>query len=136
MKKGLLTYSISIVVALAIILGVCGGNGVFTKDLSGQETMRFVCDGFFVVAALFLGVSLIVWTGKQGVFDGLGYSMSLWTQKFTNRKRDWHKKEEFHEYKERVAEKRKKREVNHLLIIGGVFAILTAVSYLVYKFAF
>ena len=104
--------------------------------MSQQEVVRCVCDGFFVSAILTLGIGGLSWASRQGVFDGLGYSFSLWKQRYTTHKRDWMNKESFAEYKERMTEKKKKKEINHFFIIGGIFAVVAAVLYIVYSFAF
>ena len=136
MKKTIITYLLSIVVAIGIILTVCGVKGVLTTDMSQQEVVRYVCDGFFVSAILTLGIGGLSWASRQGAFDGLGYSFSLWKQRYTTHKRDWMNKESFSEYKERMTEKKKKKEINHFFIIGGIFAVVAALLYIVYSFAF
>jgi hypothetical protein len=101
-----------------------------------KEVVRFVCDGFFVTAILFLGIGGLTWASRMGTFDGLGYSFSLWKQRFTNHKRDWMNQESFADYKERMVEKKKGKKFNHFLIIGGVTAVIAVVLFVTYTFAF
>jgi hypothetical protein len=135
-KKTIITYAVSLLFATGILLLVCGVKGVLTTDMVQKEVVRFVCDGFFVTAILFLGIGGLTWASRMGTFDGLGYSFSLWKQRFTNHKRDWMNQESFADYKERMVEKKKGKKFNHFLIIGGVTAVIAAVLFVTYTFAF
>lgn len=136
MKKNIISYVVAVVVSVGLILLVCGTKGVLTSHLTQQETIKYVCDGFFVAAVVLLGMGGLTWASGQGTFDGLGYTFSLWKEKFTNHKKDWHKREDFQEYKERKAEKKKNRKINHFLVMGGVLMIVAAILMIVYNFAF
>lgn len=135
-KRLIISYVVAVVVAVGLILVVCGSNGVLTKSTSQQETVKYVCDGFFASAVVLLGLGGLTWASGQGTFDGLGYTFSLWKERFINHKRDWHKKEDFQEYKERKAEKKKNRQLNHYLVMGGVLMIVAAILMVVYNFAY
>lgn len=134
MKKNIITYVVSIILATGIILTVCGVSGVLTTEMEEKEIVRYTCDGFFVSAALMLCFGVLVWASKLGAFDGFGYSFVMLKHKLTNTKRDF-KTETYTEYKERVAEKRKVNEVNHFMIIGGVLILVATILFLVYSFA-
>lgn len=136
MKKAILTYTISIIIAVGIVLLVCGINGVLTTELEQKEVVRYVCDGFFVSAILFISVGVLTWTSRDGVFDGIGYAFYTWKQRYVNHKKDGKFGETYSEYKERVRAKKSKSSFVHFFIIGGVFAVVAAVLYLVYNFAF
>ena len=136
MKKNIISYVVAVVVSVGLILLVCGTKGVLTSHLTQQEIIKYVCDGFFVAAVVLLGMGGLTWASGQGTFDGLGYTFSLWKEKFTNHKKDWHKREDFQEYKERKAEKKKNRKINHFLVMGGVLMIVAAILMIVYNFAF
>lgn len=136
MKKAILTYTISIIIAVGIVLLVCGINGVLTTELEQKEVVRYVCDGFFVSAILFISVGVLTWTSRDGVFDGIGYAFYTWKQRYVNYKKDGKFGETYSEYKERVRAKKSKSSFVHFFIIGGVFAVVAAVLYLVYNFAF
>ena len=88
MKKAILTYTISIIIAVGIVLLVCGINGVLTTELEQKEAVRYVCDGFFVSAILFISVGVLTWTSRDGVFDGIGYAFYTWKQRYVNHKKD------------------------------------------------
>lgn len=136
MKKVILTYTISIIVAIGIVLMVCGISGVLTTEMEQKEVVRYVCDGFFVSAILFICVGVLSWTSRDGVFDGIGYAFYIFKQRYVNVKRSGKYGESYSEYKERVREKKGKGSFGHLFIIGGVFAVVTSVLFLVYTLAF
>ena len=134
MKKQIKTYAITLAVAVAIMIGVSALRGAFTTAFSPKEAIRCACDAFFVTGILYLCVGGIIWASKMGTFDGFGYSFSLWKQRYTNNKRDWRNEESFYDYKERKAEKKKGRQVNHVLIVGAVFVMIAAILLLVFHF--
>ena len=136
MKKIAITISVALAVELAIILLICGLNGVLTTSVGEQEVARYLCDGFFVSGVLFLGVGGLMWTSKLGTFDGIGYTVSRWKDSLFNNRRDWHEKEKYAEYKKRVAEKKKNKDVDIIIIIGGVALVVASMLLLVYNFAY
>ena len=136
MRKKIIKISIILAIELAIILLTCGLNGVFTENLSAQDTAQYVCDGFFVSGILWLCFAGLSWSSKMGTFDGVGYTFTRWKESILNNKRDWHQKENFGEYKERQAKNKKNKEFSELLIIGGVSLIVASILLLVYNFAF
>lgn len=136
MIRKTLKYVITLAFAVGLVLIPCGVNGVLTGDLPQVDVIRYVSDGFFIAAVLILCAGGLTWASRLGTFDGLGYTFSLWLQRFTNNKRDWHKKEDFQEYKERKAEKKKGTKINYLLIFGGVLMIVAVILVLVYNFGF
>lgn len=131
MKK-VLKYVISIVAGLAISLTMMGIWGVFGNKLDTTETMRRVCDAFFMSGALLMGIGALVWVSKEGLFNGLSYSVkSLFhIHKISNR--DWKRQETFAEYKERVAEKVKSRDFLFLVIVGGGYLLLAILFLILY----
>lgn len=136
MKKKIITLSIIILVFIGIILTVCGINGLFTKAIAPKETVRFVCDAFFVAGVLYACIGGLIWASGEGAFDGIGYAMATWKHSIFHNTRDWKKKESYQEYKERRAEKKKEKRVNEVVIIGGSSIVIAAILLLVYNFAF
>lgn len=136
MKKKILTLSISILAHIGIILAVCGMDGVFTKSLSQQDIVRFVCDGFYVAGVFYICIVGLIWASGQGAFDGIGYSISTWTHSVFHNRRDWKKKESYQEYKERRAQKKKEMYIEENIIIGGISVLIASILLLVYNFAY
>ncbi len=138
MKKKIIGYVIAFVVALTVVLLVCGLNGLLTEQKSAQDTAKILCDAFFVASALFLCYCGLTWASSKGAFDGLGYSVSTFFDVHmpTKRRLTWQKKETYQEYVERKQEKRKgKKSTLVFLIIGTVFLIL-AIAMLVWYNSF
>jgi hypothetical protein len=135
-KKKIITISIMIVVELAVLLMICGLNGVFTENLGAKDVVRFLCDGFFAPGLLYICLGGLVWVSKLGTFDGLGFTVSHWKQSLFNNRRDWHKEEDYYNYKKRQAEKKKNRTFNEFLIVGGASVTIASVLLIVYNCAF
>lgn len=136
MKKIILTYIISSVVAVGIVLLVCGISGVLTTEMEQQEVVRYVCDGFFVSACMFICFGTLRWSSREGTFDIVGYWFSSLRGRYINFEKDWKKSESYDEYRQRKQEKKKDKIIAPYLIIGGVLAVVAIVFYLVYCFAF
>ena len=136
MKKRLITISILLAIELALILLICGTNGALTSDMAPRQVTRHVCDGFFVAGLILVCIGGLVWTSKQGAYDGIGYTVSQWKDSLTNNRRDWHSKEKYSDYKKRVAEKNKKKSISEYLIVGGASIVMASILLLVYQFAF
>ena len=136
MKKRIIIISVALAVEFAIILTICGVNGVLTTSMPAKDVTRFLCDGFFVSGAIGLGVGGLMWTTKMGAFDGFGYTLSRWKESLFKNRRDWHAQEKYSEYKEKQAEKRKKIRISEMLIIGGASVVVAAILLIVYNFAF
>lgn len=131
-------YFFTFLFSVAVILLVCGINGLFTEDVGAQDTVKYVSDAFFVAGVLTLGMAGLTFGSKQGAFDGLGYAVSSFfdTRKPSTKRLNWSKKETYEEYVERKHSKDDRKKVKHLLIIGGAMMVIAIVMYIVYKFAF
>ncbi len=136
--KSIKPYIILSVVVIGVILTVCGINGLFTEELPPKQVVRYVCDAFFVAGALVLAIAGLTWCGKQGAFDGIGYSFSFLfdLRKPSNKRLTWKKKESFEEYVERKRAKDSKKTIKHFLIIGGILILVSAILLIVYNTAF
>lgn len=135
MKKKLIKFAILVGVAAALLIGISALRGGFSGPLESKAALQCACDAFFVVGMLYLCVGCVMWASKKGTFDGLGYSVSLWKQRYTNNKKNWRNEESYYDYKERKAEKKKERKINDLLIIGGIFVVVAAILLLIFKYA-
>lgn len=137
MKKKIIKLIIMLVIEAGLILTVCGVNGVLTEpNMDPQMVVRYVCDGFCVAGGVYLCLAGLFWATNEGVFDGFGYHASMWFNSKAKNKRDWRKKEEFSEYKERQIEKRKGRSNIEFVIVGGAAMVVSLVLLIVYYCAF
>ncbi len=131
-------YILTAIISLAVILLVCGLNGLFTEDLPQKDVVKFVCNAFFVAGVLVLGIAGLSFSSKHGAFDGFGYAISsLWdVHKPSKRRLTWTKKETYQEYIERKHSKDKNKQIKHLLIIGGILLMVAIILLVVYNYAF
>lgn len=119
--------------AAAIVLTVCGIKGVFGGGLSKADHLRYVCDAFFAAGAVIGGFGLLVWCSGKGAFDGLKYGVSLFFQRhITTRRMEWHKKETFADYKERVHSDDKRKSYGNLLAVGVLFILISVFILIAY----
>ena len=135
-KEKIIIWVVTLVMELGLILMVCGLNGVFTTSISPQDTVKYVCDGFFASGILLLCFGGLMWTSKMGTFDGLGYTVQHWKESLFRNKRDWHPSEDYYDYAAKQKEKKKKKTFNEMLIIGGASVVIAIILFIVYKCAF
>ena len=72
-KKGKFVITLAICFALAALY--CGLG--HTPNMTGEDRLRTLCDGFTLPGILCLCVGSLVWVSGQGFFDGLGYCLSV-----------------------------------------------------------
>lgn len=134
MKAKILKICILLLVALAIILTICGVNGLFTKKIETVQVVRVLCDAFFVSAVVFLGISGLVWAADKGAFDGLGYSVSTMinTHLPTSKSLNWKKKETYEEYVARKHAPEKKKKLKASFIMGAIMMVVAIVFFVIY----
>ena len=133
MKTTLIKIAVQIVIALAIILTICGVNGLLTEQCEQSKVLKVLCDAFFVPGVVLLCVSGLSWASDKGAFDAIGYGLSTFfnTHMPAGKGLDWHKKETYQEYIERKhSPEKKKKKLNVALIFGGVL-IVVAVALLI-----
>ncbi len=135
MKKKIISYTIVLVVALALILLVCGLKGLFTEEKSRIDVISALCDAFFVAGVVVIGIGALIWASDKGAFDGLGYSISSLfnLHKPAGKGLNWKKSETYEEYVERKhAPEKKNKSMNMLLIIGAVLLLIAIIFLIVY----
>lgn len=137
-KSSIRLYIFTIVIALVVVLLICGLNGLLTEKKDPQDTIKVLCNAFFASGVLVAGIGALTWASKKGAFDGLGYSISsLIDLHIPSKKRlNWSKAESFEEYVERRQEKAKKKEHKHLLFVGGVLIVVSIILLIVYQSAY
>lgn len=96
-------------------------------NLFGQTellpTLKVLADSATIVAALYLGISLIGWIGSKGTFDIFGYSIGGLFRLF--QKESYEKRgETFYDY--RVKKDGKRKPFNWPMLAVGLFFLLLA----------
>lgn len=137
MKTKLIKIGILLLIALAIVLTICGINGMLTEKLEPREEIKVLCDAFFVPGVVFIGISGLAWASDMGAFDGLGYSVSTMinTHMPAGKGLNWHKKETYEEYKERKHAPEKKKKLKASFVMGVAMLALAIIFFIVYMTA-
>lgn len=135
MKKKIILYSISFVIAIALVLLVCGLRGILTEQKDKATVIIALCDAFFAAGALFLCFGGLSWASEQGAFDGLGYSVSSLfnLRKPAKKGTEWKPKETYEEYVERKHSPDKKKPKLFLIIVGAIFLLVAIIFFIIYK---
>lgn len=108
-----------VIAALVFALGMSRSYGA----------ARAVCDGFFVAAAMLLGVGGIMAVRNKGAFDVSGYGLrAAINQALPMLRRE---KETMDEYRRRKADERKSS--TELLAAGGIYLFLSVLALIVYE---
>ena len=84
--KTVLKYGITIVIGLLMAIGVCDLQNLF-HVLEPLRICKILCNAFFISGILLLGVGILVFISKEGMFDGMSYYagrfIMLFSRKFT-----------------------------------------------------
>lgn len=108
--------------AVVLLVVIAIGLEVFSQE-SAYDTIVTICNSFFIVGVVFLGVGGLMFAANEGSFDMIKYGISSVFTMLDPRKMKGHEK--FHEYRERMQQK--KVEFVHFLIIGAVFLVLSII---------
>ena len=112
---------------LIVLLVVLMKNGFTETDV--EIAMQIWCDAFFVSGVFLTCGGLIVVASNGGVFDMLGYAVSLLWYTFKSSKVG-RKYKTFYDYRE--ARKDRKRSVSYVLIVGLALLAISVVFLILY----
>ena len=112
---------------LIVLLVVLMKNGFTETDV--EIAMQIWCDAFFVSGVFLTCGGLIVVASNGGVFDMLGYAVSLLWYTFKSSKVE-RKYKTFYDYRE--ARKDRKRSVSYVLIVGLALLAISVVFLILY----
>lgn len=115
-------YVISSVIGMVVALGICITNDIFALETSA-EVFTVLSNAFAIPGFVMFGIGIMIWVTNEGLFNGISYGLKITGRSFSARKGEKIKDEEFYEYNARQNEKH--HEFKHLLIIGGVFILLS-----------
>lgn len=116
-KKNLI-YAASSALVVLIIAAL---RGLFSSQ-DTQETLKILCDAFFIAGVLFAGVGLLTWASSKGAYDIFSYAGKVIVLKFRP-------KQDVPKYYDYVEEKNKKRKVwlKELAVCGAVCLAISAI---------
>ena len=120
----LITTGVGMLIVLLIVLMK---NGFTETDV--EIAMQIWCDAFFVSGVFLTCGGLIVVASNGGVFDMLGYAVSLLWYTFKSPKVE-RKYKTFYDYRE--ARKDRKRSVSYVLIVGLAMLAISVVFLILY----
>ena len=120
----LITTGVGMLIVLLIVLMK---NGFTETDV--EIAMQIWCDAFFVSGVFLTCGGLIVVASNGGVFDMLGYAVSLLWYTFKSSKVE-RKYKTFYDYRE--ARKDRKRSVSYVLIVGLAMLAISVVFLILY----
>ena len=120
----LITTGVGVLIVLLIVLMK---NGFTETDV--EIAMQIWCDAFFVSGVFLTCGGLIVVASNGGVFDMLGYAVSLLWYTFKSSKVE-RKYKTFYDYRE--ARKDRKRSVSYVLIVGLAMLAISVVFLILY----
>ena len=121
-KKTLASYAVQLAVALMIAIPVAVGQG-FAFGGDAALNCRWLSDGFFVSAVIFIGMGGLFWISATGFFDIFSYGFKSLFVLFSPLK----KAREFPHYYEYKCEKDAKREgkpVTYSVLLTGVVLLV------------
>ena len=121
----LITAGVGLLIVLLVVLMK---NGFEEQDV--EIAMQIWCDAFFVSGVFLTCGGLIVVASNAGVFDMLGYAVSLLWYTFKSSKVE-RKYKTFYDYRE--ARKDRKRSVSFVLIVGLALIAVSVVFLILYE---
>ena len=121
-KKTLISIAVQLVIALVIAGMVASGQGF---SLAGEVYLncRYLSDGCFVSAVIFVGMGLLLWISATGFFDIFGYAMKSLLVLFSPLKKPG-EHPHYYEYKCEKDAKRKGKPITHTVLIVGVIVLV------------
>lgn len=133
-KQVLIQYTISFVIAVVI----CAAVALYELQSYGNtpvNRIRFLCDGFFVSAVLFMGFGVMLWISQAGGFHAFSYLLYSVRYTFTPVKAHFEDRKSYYEYK---LEKESRRSDNklrwRLLLVGTVCLLVSLLLLAVFEF--
>lgn len=115
--KRVLPYLVTTLVGAAIVVTIILAQRIWSAETSA-DTMRILCDAFFVAGVVIGGVGLLIFASNGGVFYMLAYGFIRFFDLFRRNIND-RKYKDFYEYKE--SKKDKKRGFGFMLVVGLAF---------------
>ena len=73
-KKTLITMTVQLVIALTLAVLAASSQG-FSLEGELYLNCRYLSDGFFIVAVIFVGMGTLLWVSTTGFFDIFSYAM-------------------------------------------------------------
>ena len=125
-KKTLISIAVQLLIATVIAVTVAASQGLSLEN-AAFINCRFLSDGFFVSAVIFVGLGLLLWVSATGFFDIFGYAMKSLLVLFSPLKKPG-EHPHYYEYKCEKDAKRQAKPITHTVLIVGVIVLLLSLA--------
>lgn len=120
-KKTLTSIAVQLMIAAFIAVSVASHQG-FALDNPAFINCRYLSDGFFVSAVIFVGFGVLLWVSATGFFDIFGYAMKSLLVLFSPLKRPG-EHPHYYEYKVEKQAKREAKPITHTVLVAGLIVL-------------
>lgn len=124
--SGAVKYVVTALVGAVMALLVLSAND-FTVGAGARERCRVLCDAFTIPGVILSMCSLLGFVAKQGIFDGLSYSLKYAVSFLIPGKALDRRSEHYADYVERKQKKRSGRSSWFMLWVGLAYLALSLV---------
>ncbi len=125
-------WMIAIIVAVIMVAVVycyqIGNYGYTTLNL-----VRYLCDGFFVTAVLYLCFGALVWISNIGGFNGLKYLTYSLVTLFSPRNSRFEERKSYYQFLNEKEKSDKKSSNNVLFVTGGLCLMIAIILSVVFE---
>lgn len=128
--KGWIGWIVAAVVAAGIVWLVYEYEVSYYGITRGNQ-VRFIGDGFFVAAVLYLGIGALVWIANLGGLNGLRYLTYQVVTIFTPKKHRFEERKSYYDFL-RERDKKGKTDNKVLLTVGGVCLLASIILAVVF----
>ena len=120
-KKTLISMAVQLVIAAGLSVLAASAQGF---KLGGELWLncRYLSDGFFISAVLFIGMGVLLWVSTTGFFDIFGYAMKSLLVLFSPLKKP-SEHPHYYEYKCEKEAKREGKPISHTVLVVGLICL-------------
>lgn len=120
-KKTLLSIAVQLITAVIIAVSVAGYQG-FALEQELYLNCRYLSDGFFVSAVIFVGLGVLLWISTTGFFDIFSYAFKSLLVLFSPLKKA-SEHPHYYEYKCEKDAKREGKPITHTVLVAGLIVL-------------
>ena len=133
-KWKIIRLVVNLVLATSLLLLYFFWQGVFSGEIDYVTLMKVLCDGFFIMAALYLAVVALQFVSSRGEFDSFRYGIKTFFHTHKPSKNFENSQQTYADY---VIEKNEKRrfKADIELYIGLFLLTVSIVLLILYKFS-
>lgn len=118
-------YVVQIVIGLVLSFVIMFSRGLLSAN-NMKDTVLIVCDGFTIIAFLYIGIGSLLWLSTTGIFDIFGYAFRKGAHAILPG-RFFEQTGSYYDYKITKQEKHIKYTEWSALIVGAGFLLITII---------